>query len=246
MKAIFYLLIFVSGLLLTVGIAWAEIFPQAFTTPAAININGCVVSFDSEDNSADFSTNISPAICNTFNNITNITTSFTFSKSVSLLFVRNVTCGESDIENLTKRCINLFEEADYIANYTYCREAKIRLEENYDSLHDDWESSSSTAQNKTTELTQCSTQLVGSQQALTSKNSELDLAYQEKSKVEIEMNKYKSERWTYALVAFGLGILGYYGWQRKGVLRNPKENFPRQERIMEYDPEFEKRLKEEK
>lgn len=219
MRAIFYLLMLVSLSTIT----YADVFPQAFRTSIGLNIDGCSVSVDTEDNSADFTTNISSAICN----ITN-TSTFSYSKSTDILFVRNVSCGESSLENLTKTCIANFGQVDYIGNFTSCKEGKARLEENYDSLHEKWESADSTVTNKTTELTDCNGKLLTCQTDLAKRGQELDQCYQEKSKETIEKERVGGQRFSIAIIFFIGGIIAKTLWDRKP--RNPRDSFPQQTR----------------
>jgi len=237
-KSALVLLVILMGLI-TLKSAFSDTFPQAMSTNVVLNINNCAVSIDTEDNNVDFTTNITSPLCDPFDNATNVTNSFAFSKSVTVLFVRNVTCGESDIENLTKTCINLFEDADYISNYTECKEGKARLEESYNNLHINWESSSSLATNKSNEVIECNTFLEQCRQEGVTRNTELNLCIQERQKAERERDEYKSQRWTFALISLLIGIAAHILWTKRGRL--PRESFPEQERKVMSSP-FQKQL----
>src|SRR3990167_10865713 len=110
MRAIFYLLLI--SLVLFLPSVYGETFPQAFSTSININAKNCTISVSTEDSNSDFTFNITSPLCG----ITNTSNAFTFSKQVSPLFIRNVTCGDNLIENLTTTCTEMFEQVLNIGN----------------------------------------------------------------------------------------------------------------------------------
>src|SRR3990167_5529141 len=149
MRAIFYLLLI--SLVLFLPSVYGETFPQAFSTSININANNCTISVSTEDSNSDFTFNITSPLCS----ITNTSNAFTFSKQVSPLFIRNVTCGDNLIENLTTTCTEMFEQVLNIGNFTQCKEGKARLEENFNNINEDFLSASSLATKKTKNIFYC-------------------------------------------------------------------------------------------
>src|SRR3990167_5521960 len=222
MRAIFYLLLI--SLVLFLPSVYGETFPQAFSTSININANNCTISVSTEDSNSDFTFNITSPLCS----ITNTSNAFTFSKQVSPLFIRNVTCGDNLIENLTTTCTEMFEQVLNIGNFTQCKEGKARLEENFNNINEDFLSASSLATNKTNELTTCITERDSCRSDSVKRNDEFNLCLQEKSKESIEIENLKKQRISFIVISFIVGIIAHIIWIKR---KTPRENFPKQQQM---------------
>ena len=232
------ILLILLMLLISLSTINAESTQQAFKTDATLKIEGCNVKLITEDNNANFDTTISNTICNSSN------ASFSFTKSVSIVFIRNVSSGDSPLENLTRACLDKFGQVDYISNFTDCQQSRVRLEETFKTLHTKFGDVEALANNKTLDLAVCSSQLIEKGGQLVLKNSDIDGYIKENNIISIERDKFKSDRVNYFIFALLLGVIGTVVYMKRAW--NPKESFNKFEhQTQSNNPLFSERIAEE-